>query len=329
VFEEGLRSGLRFDVVGWNCLVSAYTEYGMLKEAQATLERMIAAGVRPDAVTYIVLLSCAAKIKSIAATKRIHQQLSSHSSMISDNVVIGALVHSYAQCGDLDAAVSVFEAGLESGLRFSVEGWNVLLSAFAEHGMVNEAQATVERMTAAGVQPDAVTYVVLLSCAAKMKSLTATKRIHQQLSSHSSAQSDNVVIGALVHSYAQCGDLNTAVSAFEAGLKSGLRFSVEEWNVLLSAYKEHGMMNEAQATLERMIAAGVQPNVVTYTTMLSCAAGMKSLGWTKRIHQHLNCHPTANRDIIAIAARLRRVCGAFAARLRRVCGAFYHCVPNM
>ena len=49
-----------FDVTEWNVFVAAYSEHGMVHEAQSLLERMISAGVRPNEVTLIVLLSCAA-----------------------------------------------------------------------------------------------------------------------------------------------------------------------------------------------------------------------------------------------------------------------------
>jgi pentatricopeptide repeat protein len=79
-----------------------------------------------------------------------------------NNVLVGALVHSYAQCGDLESSVSVFEAALRDGVRFDVAGWNCLMSAYTEHGMHVKTQATLERMTAGGVQPDEVTFTVLL-----------------------------------------------------------------------------------------------------------------------------------------------------------------------
>ena len=44
-----------------------------------------------------------------------------------------------------------------------------------------------------------------------------------------------------------------------------------------------------------MTAVGVQPNEVTFTVLLSCAANMKSLSATQRIHQHLMNHPTAKQ----------------------------------
>jgi pentatricopeptide repeat protein len=274
----------------------------MHEETLTTFERMTAAGVQPDEVTFSVLLSCATKMKSLSATQRIHQHLMAHPTAKRDNVLTGALVHSYAQCGDLESSVSVFEAALRDGVCFDVTGWNCLMSAYTEHGMHEETQATLERMTAAGVQPNEVTFTVLLSCAAKMKSLSATQRIHQHLMAHPTAKRNNVLITALMHSYAQCGDLESSVSVFEAALRDGVQFDVTGWNCLMSAYTEHGMHDKTQATLERMTAAGVQPDEVTFTVLLSCAAKMKSLSATQRIQQHLMAHPTAKRKNVVITA---------------------------
>ena len=170
-------------------------------------------------------------------------------------------MHSYAQCGDLDSSVSVFEAALRYEVRFDVKQWSCLMSPYTEHGMHKETQATFERMTAAGVQPNEVTFTVLLSCAAHMNSLSVTQ--HPPILD---------LIAALMHSYAQCGDLESSVSVFEAALRDGARFDVKGWNCLLSAYTEHGLHKETQTTLERMTAAAVQPNEVTALCLLNAAS---------------------------------------------------------
>ena len=100
------------------------------------------------------------------------------------------------------------------------------MRACTEHGMHNETQATFERMTVTGVQPNDVTFTALLLCAAKMKILSATKRIHQHLMAHPTTKRNNILSGTLVHSYAQCGDLDSSVSVFvfEAALRDGVCF---------------------------------------------------------------------------------------------------------
>ncbi len=61
-------------------------------------------------------------------------------------------------------------------------------------------------------------YTVLLSLAAEMKNLAATKQIHQHLSNDLVAHINISVTGALVNSYASCGELGTGVSVFEDGI---------------------------------------------------------------------------------------------------------------
>ena len=79
----------------------------------------------------------------------------------------------------------------------------------------------------------------------------------------------------------------SAVSVFEDGLQRGLIFDVEEWTCLISAYTEHGMINEAQSTLERMVAVGVNPNEATALCLLNAAShGGLGLG-VRHLHDQL------------------------------------------
>ena len=66
--------------------------------------------------------------------------------------------------------------------------------------------------------------------------------------------------------------------------------------MVVRAYSEHGMVHEVQATLERMILAGVRPNEVALNP-LPCAADTKSLAIAKHIHQHiLSGHPASHNN---------------------------------
>ena len=90
-------------------------------------------------------------------------------------------MHSFAQCGDLESSVSVFEAHLQAGLRFDVKEWNCLLSAYTEYGMHKDTQAALERMTAAGVKPDEVTVVCLLNAASHAGLGLGMRQLYDQL----------------------------------------------------------------------------------------------------------------------------------------------------
>jgi pentatricopeptide repeat protein len=81
-----------------------------------------------------------------------------------------------------------------------------------------------------------------------------------------------IQITALVHSYGQCGEMETAMCVFEDGVRRGMKFDVKEWTVVIAMYGEHGMMDEATRTLDRMVEAGVQPDDVTLVCLLNAAS---------------------------------------------------------
>ncbi len=70
---------------------------------------------------------------------------------------------------------------------------------------------------------------VLLSRTAHAKGLKASQLIHQRLISCSHVKLNKVLGSALVHSYAQCGDYETAASVFEETVAS-LEVDVTSWN---------------------------------------------------------------------------------------------------
>ena len=48
------------------------------------------------------------------------------------------------------------------------------------------------------------------------------------------------------------------VCVFEEGVRGGVLFDVTEWTCLIAACAQHGMLKEAQTTLERMVGGGVK-----------------------------------------------------------------------
>jgi len=87
----------------------------------------------------------------------------------------------------------------------------VWCQALQQHHDLAGALDTLSAADFMSIVPVPAHYTVLLSCAAKMKSLESTKHIHRHLSDHAAAKRDIIVNGALVHSYAQCGDLDCCV----------------------------------------------------------------------------------------------------------------------
>ncbi len=153
---------------------------------------------------------------------------------------------------------------LACGAKFCLSGAN-----FWKH------LATLSLADSLAITVEAPLYLLLLSCAANVHSPTATTLIHDHIHKNSSGpkgcSSDPKVIGALVHSYGQCGQFAIAVSLFKDSLSQNIHFGTIEWNTLV-AYAEHGKIEEAMQALDHMVRSGVKPDEVTTLCLLNAAS---------------------------------------------------------
>jgi len=163
------------------------------------------------------------------------------------NNVLTGLVHSYAPCGDLESSVAVFEAALRDGVRFDVAGWNCLMSAYTEHGMHDETQLTLERMTAAGVQPDEVTALCLLNAASHAGLGSDVRKLYDQFH----IRFPNVKLSAshrtcVVDGFSRAGLFDEAVAEAHA-----LEYNVA-WMSILGAARTHARLDIGELALKEL-----------------------------------------------------------------------------
>ncbi len=92
-----------------------------------------------------------------------------------------------------------------------------------------------QQMQQEGVQPDPVTFVVVLNACASLQALEEGSRIHEEII-QSSCKSDAFVISSLVDVYAKCGNMENACKVFDKML---LR-DVVTWNAVIFGYVNYG-----------------------------------------------------------------------------------------
>lgn len=141
-------------------IIDRYAQNGMSDEAIMQFNFMREAGVNPDKITLIGVLSSCASIGSLDVGKWI-EAYASERGLQHDIYVATALVDMYAKCGSLDNARRVFE-GMPQKNEVS---WNAMISALAFHGRAQEALSLFECMSKEGgvAHPNDITFVGVLS----------------------------------------------------------------------------------------------------------------------------------------------------------------------
>ncbi|PON85681.1 Tetratricopeptide-like helical domain containing protein [Trema orientale] len=154
VFEEMNEK----DIVVWNAMFFGYVQQLESEEALKLYSDLQLSGQRPDDFTFAVLLTASSNLASLQHGQQFHNQLIKMG-LDYDPFITSSLVDMYAKCGRLAEACKAFTS---TSWR-DVVCWNSMISTYAQHGEAEKALQMFERMRKEGINPDFVTFVGVLS----------------------------------------------------------------------------------------------------------------------------------------------------------------------
>eukprot|EP00258_Populus_trichocarpa_P032907 XP_024448926.1 pentatricopeptide repeat-containing protein At3g49170, chloroplastic-like [Populus trichocarpa] len=146
------------NLVSYNTIVNAYAKSLNSEEAFELFNEIEGAGTGVNAFTFASLLSGASSIGAIGKGEQIHSRILK-SGFKSNLHICNALISMYSRCGNIEAAFQVFN---EMG-DGNVISWTSMITGFAKHGFATRALETFHKMLEAGVSPNEVTYIAVLS----------------------------------------------------------------------------------------------------------------------------------------------------------------------
>lgn len=159
---EDARKAFEFlfekNLVSYNIIVDGYAKNSDSMEAFELYSQTEESGVGVDAFTFASLLSAAASIGAVGKGEEIHARLLK-AGFQSNQSVCNALISMYSRCGNIEAALQVFNE-MESR---NIVSWTAIITGFAKHGFAKTALELFSQMLMAGIKPNEVTYVAVLS----------------------------------------------------------------------------------------------------------------------------------------------------------------------
>ncbi|KAJ7539126.1 hypothetical protein O6H91_11G077500 [Diphasiastrum complanatum] len=264
------------NLVSWNTMISAYAQNGSGHQALELFEKMQEEDIKPDGISFVSALKACGLIRSIDKGKVIHY-LIRKSSLDSDIIVGNSLVDMYMKCGSVLQGCDVFN----KLPKRDVVSWNAIIGGHVRHGHGKQALQLFKNMEEEEVEPDNVTYVVILKACGSIGAIEDGILIHNKISRRQ-LESDVFVGTALMNMYAKCGKLFEARLVFEK-LKVRNRVS---WNAMIAGYVNHRLDKEAIKLFEEMQQNGVQPDKITFQSVLK-ACGRISLHEGRMIHRQV------------------------------------------
>jgi pentatricopeptide repeat protein len=172
--------------------------------------------------------------------------------ILSAHHVGNALVGMYAKCGFLARAVEIFE---KLQYRDAVS-YNALLLGYISCGRNDRVLECFEQMQCDGIPPDSITFLCMLRACGSIGAIETGKHLHMEIveeglsssSSSSSSEADLDMGNALVAMYARCGLLDEAHRLFDE-LPS---HDVVTWTALIAGYAQLGEAEKAISAFNRL-----------------------------------------------------------------------------
>ncbi|CAM6128519.1 unnamed protein product [Calypogeia fissa] len=245
-------------------------------EALAVLRNRLERGITVDSYTYVDVLRRCSKQKDLLAARQVHMFIID-SGMDKNPYVARALLHAYIKCGEFLDARRVFDE-LE---RKDVVTWNIMIAGYAKskHGYGHEAYRLFLQMRREGFKPDAITYVSVLNASASAGALEWVKEVHGH-ATEAGLEPDLRVGSALVHMYAKSGSIDDAQLVFD---RMETR-DVFTWTIMIGGLAKHGFGHEAYRLFLQMRQEGLEPDAITYMSILNASASAGALEWVKEVH---------------------------------------------
>jgi pentatricopeptide repeat protein len=232
------------------------------------LEEMEARGLKPDNVSYNMVLSACAN------ARQKDQVNSLLSSMEADVVTYNTRLKACAQERDVAQAFAIF-ADLEAAKIAPTQvTYGTLVECCTRAGEMAKAKEVLRQMGTAGVAKNIVVYTSLIKGFAALGKLEEAMEVFEEMQASGDGEKservepDVICYSALIKAFCDRQDLDQAFHLLENLLEKGHTPDEILFNHLLAGCTAKPHVQLAEKILKDMVSHGIKPTTATFSTML-------------------------------------------------------------
>ncbi|XP_031475688.1 putative pentatricopeptide repeat-containing protein At1g10330 [Nymphaea colorata] len=237
------------DVVSWTTMVNGCAKNGHCREAFDFFKSMVDMGLSPHEATLVSVISACGSLGAANEGKSVHGYVIRRSIMITPFLGT-SLIDMYGKCGFLNSAIIVFGSMQLKQLCT----WNAMITTFAAHDCGNEAMSTYNDMLKAGLEPNGITFVGVLTACARAGCVELGIKYFDSMHKEFNISPWTEHYSCMVNLLGAAGLLQEA-SEFIRRMPVDVEGSV--WGALLGACRLHGELGLAESAGQRLL--GLEP----------------------------------------------------------------------
>ncbi|RWR97153.1 pentatricopeptide repeat-containing protein, chloroplastic [Cinnamomum micranthum f. kanehirae] len=250
------------DQVTWNSMIAAYMQNGQVEKAITVLRQMLEQNQVPTAPTLASVLPACNLTRGISFGKQIHSFSIRHS--LDENVFVGtSLVDIYSKCGLIDYAERLFD---RMPMRNSVT-YTTMISSYGQHGLGDRALSLFWAMPEAGMKPDVITFVAILSACSYSGLIDEGIEMFKLMETEYGISATPEHYCCIVDMLGRAGRI---VEAYEFVKELGDKGNVAAiWGSLLGACRIHGELELVKLVAEKLFEIEEGNGTAGYHILLS------------------------------------------------------------
>ncbi|XP_059070131.1 pentatricopeptide repeat-containing protein At3g24000, mitochondrial isoform X2 [Cryptomeria japonica] len=233
------------NVVSWTAMIVGYAQRGHGIEALRLYLQMQRDGINVDEYTVAGVLGACSSLAALEQGKQVHGTVVRIGFEL-DVSVCNGLIDMYGKCGKIEEARKIFDIIPES----SVASWNAMIAGFAQHGKGKEAILLYEQMLQAGVNPDVITFVVVLSGCSHAGLLDEGHHYFASMTRDHGIAPKAEHYGCMVDLLGRAGRLDEAFNFIN---QMPIEPNASVWGSLLGACRVHGNIELGEKAVEHLL----------------------------------------------------------------------------
>ncbi|KAF8412521.1 hypothetical protein HHK36_000489 [Tetracentron sinense] len=256
----------------WNSMIRGYAHSPIPREAIFFYHQMLEKGFSPNNYTYPFVLKACTQLMDLNLGLGIHGTIIKRGFEDCDVFIQTSLVSFYASCGSIAIARQLFDRSPER----DVTSWNALIKGYVRSNRHMDAISVFRAMQdRRDVQADEITLLGVVLACTQLGALEMGSWVHAYIDKNCVKVGTSLGT-ALVDMYARCGSIDVAMALFKGIPERDVR----TWSVMISGLAINGLASEALDLFLEMQRDGIDPDSVTFTSVLSsCShAGMVEEG---------------------------------------------------
>lgn len=254
IFALMAERGVQRSTVTYNSLMSIETNY---KEVSNIYDEMQRAGVRPDVVSYTLLISA------------------------------------YGKARKEEEALAVFEEMLDARVRPTQKAYNILLHAFAISGMVEQARIVFKSMRRDRCTPDLYSYSTMLLAYVNASDMEGAEKFFRRIK-QDGFEHNVVTYGTMIKGYAKENNLEKMMAKYEEMRVSSIKANQTVLTTIMDAYGKNKDFDSAIVWFKDMESCGVVPDQKAKNVLLSLAKTTEELTEARQLVGHVDSGANEN-----------------------------------